>query len=357
MKMENVSINMSLLCEEAKTISETLPMKIILILECIVGVLAIFPNLLTIILLFRIKVFHLNLRVLLGHLSFDLVFYSISLAEKASRHLRTPFCKMPMLFRECIVQEWAITIPLHNVMLALVILLLERLYSTIRFRTYDRSSRWPTLALVLFICSWTSTLSVQLTNYASANRDLWISICETSFVAGIKQILTITGSFVCLETVAIALMIFVYTYNRFMLRRMVINRAQFDLSARFQIDQNVKVNAALMPSAVLHVICYLPTYTFLLWTYLQPSAFKIETQAWCVHLTFLWRLVYAFAHPTILLILNPNLRQGFRKTALGRLFPNFGRQKSQIMSMYSASAQITDAHFTYLRRMWSTPDY
>lgn len=357
--MENFSTNETELCQVAKTIMDVPQTKAILALQCIVGVVAVFPNLLTIMLLFRVKVFHPNLRVLLGHFSFDLMFYSATIAEKAFRRLVTPVCQLPVFFPTCVIRDWLVGIPLHNAMLALIVLLLERLYATVRFRGYENGNTRPYLAMILLVCTWISTLTIQLSNYAKASP-IRVPVCETALSSTPTQLTTVIATFMSLETLAIAMMVFIVVYNRILLRYMVINRAQFDLSARFQVDQNVSVNAALLPSAILHVICYLPNYTFLLFCLIDLTSssiyIPIETRAWLLHLSFLWRLVYACAHPFLIIALNPNLKHELFKTTCGRLFVFVKRCGNTLKTEDSLmrSVAVSNAHFSYLEKVWGS---
>lgn len=342
--------NTTSLCDQAKSITGTIELLVIYIFQVLVACLAIFPNILALYLLWRIKIFHLDLRLLLANLNLDLIAYSIAIAEKAIERLLTPPCSLPMLIRPCLVREWLTVMPLHNALISLVTLSLERLYASLRYRTYDRTKR-PYVSIVLLLCSWNYTLYVQASSYLSAPEDLRIPVCEGALFLSSKQLTSVLSTFVVFESIALGVSIFVYVYNRFLLQKMTINRAKFDLASRFQADQNVKLNKALFPSDLLHVLCYLPNYLFLLLTMCDVSL-ALSTRMWFLHLTYLYRLVYAMVHPILLMTRNASLRQGLMKTAVGKWMITMWNEKRKINDNHMMGNAM-NLHFDHLAKAWS----
>lgn len=346
-------------CLIAQSVAAQLELKVVFTLESIFGVLALFPSMLTLYLLWRVKIFHANLRLILANLTGNLFVYSASEAIKVIHRLTSDPCtshNMPL--KTCMLRDYFVIVPAHNALISLVILNLERLYATFRYRTYDYGSHVPYLGLVLLAAAWATTLGLNIPGYFAAPETARVAVCELALVGQPDAVFNVIILMASFETVAAVITFFVYVYNKYILGRMSLNRARYDLSARFQVSQNEQLNTALMPGMLLHMVCHLPTYIFLTVLFVLKGQLATETKTWLLHLTYLWRLIYALLDPILLITLNASLRQGLKKTAIGRLLIAAckccgKRNKTKTQDTATKSVTVMNAHFDYLQQSWA----
>lgn len=356
----NTSPNATALCETAKEIFTSPYYRGILIAELVFSALAIAPNALLLSVVWRVIVLPSNLRLLLGHMSFIFLWFSIGDITKIFYYLfLTSPCAYNISIRNCRIFDLATTwLILPNIYYSLMPLCVERVYASINYRVYDiaASNKKPWMALFLILCAWLTAGLINGNTLFTLPTDRYVPICDGSCMPPTSNSMLTFSTYLILEGVAGMAVAFIYYYNRHVARSMAINRAKYSLSARFQIDQNVQVNAIIIPSMILHFIYHLPSFTATV--VLQTSvaySVSVETKACLGRLTVWWRLVYAVTHPILAFYCNAHLKHHLIRGPVGKIFEYVGiegcnaKQASGRTTISNAAA-----HFDYLHQLWST---
>lgn len=339
-------------CEIAQEIM-TPYFKAFIAAEVILATLAIVPNILLLSAVHDVTILPKNLRFLIGHFSIILLLFSLGTITKGLYYLIIPACDFSIHFQGCKILELATSaLALPNIFYAIFSLCMERLYATLNYRNYDKDQS-PYMAIFLIVVSWTTALSVNARGTFSLPTDQYAPFCDTTFVPTVSsQILF--PIYMLLEWIGAATTIFIYFYNRYIAKNMMINRALYDLSARFLIDQNVQINAVIMPSMALHFICHLPTFSLLIPVFLVKNLpMSNPMRVNLTRFTFVWRLVYAFLDPLIAFRFNSHLRQHLIDGPLGKMARRAGMEWSKKKKSTVQTGSQYVAHFNYLDRMWS----
>lgn len=344
---------------------------IILILEMIVSLAAILPNLLLLYVLARVRIFPMNLRLLLGHLSLNLIAYATAFWVKAISTLtvvierRNPDLLIANSYM-CKFTELANTVPLQNVVYSSLALCLERIYSTIRYKKYEREHSKPWLAIAFIPLVWATSLANQLNSLFTIDRSDEVPICESLLSVTPKAAMLILTLNLSVESTNVLLAGIVYFWNSRKLRAMTMNRAQTSLGARFQISQNVEINSIMMPSMVLQSICYVPNYIFLFLVIfgLDEEHFQVPLRAILIHVNYFWKLCFCLLHPLVAFNRKARLMHHLKKrapTGLGRILNRSHRINPTMISTTMAAAEMniedtianTNAHFEALKSIWA----
>lgn len=342
-------------CSVAQSIVPNLHYQVAVIIESVCGIYAFVANVLLLVVGWRVMVFPANLRILLGHLSFILAWYGLGGAVKGAYLLGSPVCDLVITSRNCRILEMMCTnLGIPNMVVTLSAVWIERLYATIRYRRYDRPGvrQVPCVAISSLFVIWGAALGFNVYPLIVTPPNSYTSICEGSVFAPRSALAPYYILYLVLEVLAVFATVFIYFFNRHMLKSMVINRALYDLSSRFSVDQNVQVNAVLMPSMILHLLCFLPNYALLLLFF----DFDIPTKATLLHISYLWKQVYAGVHPTLAFALNKRLKQQLYQNVIGRLLAVIGlkwERSPKTTDVNMRSRQEGDAHFKHLEDLWS----
>lgn len=327
--------------------------RVILIAECVFAGLAIVPNAMLIVIISRVGVFPANLRLLLGHFSLMLLWYSAGNSIKSVYLLVATSCAYNISVFWCKIMDLACTaVALPIMFYTLTALCAERLYATIRYNIYDKTaSRKPWFAGLLIVMSWACAIGIHGNTVLSLPVNEFVPICESNFIP--LKSSTVYEVYMALELAAGLITAFVHWYNRFIARNMAINRALYDLSSRFQVDQNGHVNVVLVPSVILHIICHIPTFLLVI---VVRGEFETsqEMRAYLTRLTYLWRLLYALAHPLIAFRFNKYLKQQLYQSLVGQLFTrvrHHGKPNS-IQDRGAVIAAQEKFHWGYLHNQW-----
>lgn len=284
--------NLSSYCSIAQSVIGARGFSYLLALEILVGLLAASANAPLMVMVWRVSVFHYNLRLLLSQLSFALFWYSVGYVIKAAGLLHAIFtqidpCDLIMNAYACKCQEIPYTIPISMTMYTLLFINVERLYSTLLYRKYERGRSFPWLGCLLATVAWLCPLVVILHATVNIPKHRLVGVCENLLSMSIPAA---TSAF-CLNSsllvAGVVCCVAGYMWNIYRLRQAAINRAQHTLASRFQIDQNVKVNRVMMPSMLVVTLCYLPNYVFLL-IVITGLHLSYETQTWLIHVNYLW---------------------------------------------------------------------
>lgn len=235
----------------------------------------------------------------------------------------------------------------------LIGLCIERLYATVTYRKYDKD-QVPWMGICLIICAWITAFLVSNGHTIHTLPDNeHVPFCDNTFLPPGSSY--IVPTYVTLEIAATLVTLLLHYYNRNIAANMAINRAMYDLSSRFLVNQNVQVNAILLPSMILHVLCHLPNYLILLPVKLTGYwAIPMATKAWVIQSSFLLRLVYAFVDPVIAFWYNGHLRRYLRNGPIGAVLRKaglmgLGKPKNEVAA-YSPAV----AHFEQLEIVWAT---
>lgn len=348
---------------EAAHIANTTGFTTLLVFESVASIASVFPNGLLLYVLIRTSIFPLNLRLLLGHLSLNLIWYAAAFGIKAASHLRIleeadDAESLIVNAYLCKLSELSNTIPLQNTIYTSLALCLERLYSTVWYKQYERQHSKPYLALILIPVVWAVTLANQLNSLFSIERAREMPICESLLsTTANSALLTLSISLSC-ESLCVLLTLIVFLWNNIKLKNMTLNRAQQTLGARFQISQNVQLNTMLMPSMVLQSLCYLPNYIFLFFVIfgMDEEKFHLAVRVILIHCNYLWKLIYALVHPLVAFASKAKLYQHLKKhSSLIRFFTRTMRRVRPVVTGEAANnkPEEAEAHFDVLNKIWA----
>lgn len=351
MANQSVDIHLfDLVCNKTKHIvgaSHFVPM---MYLQLLLGLVSIPPNMASMILVWKVSIFHIDLRILLAHFSFHLLWNSVGLVIKilgTLKALYTDPCDLVTPAEECRWQEVFLTSK-SSVSQSLLVLLLERCLAAVRSGGPPGVRQRPWLSLILVSLTWMFLVYIQLVGGAWAKL---LPICESLMSLNAYSARAATTSALGTESAILVMTIFVWVYNKKKLQGMAINRAKYNLNRRFHIDQNIQINRILVPTMILHVVCYIPNFT-LLFLILSELDMTDEMKTWFVHLSYLLKMIHGLAHPILAFQRNPHMRK-----QLVRYIPKVmltfmkGRVKP-VEGLYRQSVVESRAHFEMLEKMW-----
>lgn len=355
------------LCQVARTILDTPGFSALLITEIASGVAATLLNALLLVVVWRVSVFHRNLRLLLLHLSLSLLWYSAAYVVKAGSLLPRTFgagdpCDMKMRMFDCRVFEIPNAVPVQTAVYTQLAISLERLYSTVRYKRYSDTEgrRWanrPVLAIILIPLCYAVPVFNIVNSLIRMPPSEMVAICENllSMTPG-GATTSLANNFAAL--LASTLCVFaVWYWNGYKLRAMMANKAKHTLSSRFQIDQNIQINRVIVPDMVLLLCCYIPNYVFMFLVVLNLPL-NYEVKAILIHVNYLWKIAYAVAHPAVVLERNAHVRKRVKEMAplfLRRLF-RFEQETHRVFAIVDKERRLeTRTHFQMLEDAWNKP--
>lgn len=358
-------------CPLGQTVLSTWYFDLILLMEFLLGITAAIENVILLACLCRLTVFHLNLRCLLGHLSFVLLWFSAGHSFKAIHMLLTSICDQTVSARQCKIRELFVSaMPAALTVYTLVSLCFERLYASLKYRTYDfGKSRKPWLACALICTTWAAGLAATVHVLLHIPLNKTVDVRESTLSATGWDIGNVLVVSVIFEVTSALMVTLSYLYNRFAKNHIAINRAIYDLSSRFQVNQNAQLDTMILPSIALHVLCFVPNVIFLLLIFIG-TPLEFDSKVLFVHMSYLWRIVYSLAHPMVAFYANVHLRRRLRKGIFGKVADKIccrfngiddegkfvcfaGDGKAVMIAAGSRTQYETNAHFNQLAEMWA----
>lgn len=349
--MENVSNDSS--CPASEAIASTAAFSALLNLEAIIGLLSVGPNLLLTYVVFRAVIYPSNLRYLLAHLSLNIAWYSLGSAIKAFDTLTRSTCRLEMTAYNCRLTELPLTIPAGNIFYSLMGVCLERLYCSVRYRTYEKESARPWLACLFLSIIWTGSVASNLYSIPFIPKDKTVPICESILSIGSIDALTSLTRSLVLEVIALLIIVSASWWDHRKLCHSAVNRAKFNLAERFQISQCVQVNTMLVPSVILHGVCFLPfMVVMVLVAYGLPMTIDVKWSL--LHLGVVYRILYCLIHPLVAFGRNARLRQHVLKNA-PEFLTNMRNQWRKPSQPGHRNQSNLAAHFNVLEGFWATP--
>lgn len=353
----NYSTNQSSLCPVSTLIAQS-PFSIILSFEIATGILAVIPNILLLMAVYRAKSYPANLRFLLINLSMCLVCQSCANTVKASImlnvSLRDP-CLLVISSFDCRVQDLVLNIVGANIFYALLAIGLERVYCAIRYRKHDYSSSSPVVANVLLFVMWGASVAGTAYSLPQTPKNIFMPICETALGMKAQDIAKPLIIAMAMEIVPLIMIFLVRAYDQYNLRNTAINRVQHTLNFRFQLIQSAQMNAVIVPSLVLHAICYAPT--IILYLVVLEMELEIDTRWRFFHACTIYRLIYAFAHPALAFNRNPRLRQQLKKGPWAKMTAKVWGGMAQEMKTTPTNGvrhvNNLSTHFNVLENAWA----
>ncbi|KAK0394377.1 hypothetical protein QR680_000708 [Steinernema hermaphroditum] len=202
------------------------------------------------------QVFHINLRILFGNLSFCLCLRSGLTLYRAVEHLFLVAtwkskCDFLKSAKSCILQSSLNAAPVFVLVFAYLMIALERCIATLMYKTYERRKDVGLSLLVAFL-SWvhpvtklvfsiTSDVVVDDKPYCSSMTAKEFSFAETFIVPLIVLILSsvlfgIVWRFCHLK------------------QKLTLSTQQHNLSGRFQLGENIRASKIVLPNAFLFVL-------------------------------------------------------------------------------------------------------
>lgn len=356
--LSNDTFNQTNFCEAEDAKTKFKQLHILFTLEVILGLASLIINASFLIIIRKVKVMPINIRCLLTHLSLTLLGYAAATMYKAISYLSvTDPCSLGMNAFECRLRELPLSLPWAAMFYSLSGISIERLVSTFRSRSRDHAPSSPVMSGILILAIWAATLFTTCLGLAYIPRDRTIPVCELGLSKESNSSTVSISINMILEISAMAVMVAVTIYEKYVAKNIAINRVLYSLSARFYITQNVEVNGFMLPSMMLHVVCYLPNMIFyLLAVYNTPMS--IATKWMVIHLSYLWILFYSLCHPILAFARNFHVKKQFKKTTVWVLLYKVWKMSTgRVAAAYNNSMAMNQnikAHFEHLEQIWAT---
>lgn len=342
-----------LLCSQAKSIMEYGAFRAILGLEISLAIPACAFNVMLMSIIFRLTVYHSNLRCLLFHHSLNLALYSASTMARAlyilvvGDAMDRP-CDLIISLYACKLAELITILPIINTIYSFITICLERLYATITYRTYDSASKVPYLVIIFIPVVWLSSLVYQLNPLPSISRDRWLPVCANLLAMTSKAATGSLAQSLVMETLALCLVVTLYLINSRKMKESLVNRAQHSLAARFQISQNMEVNSLLIPSLLAHAACFVPIIAYLILVTCGLNL-DLNTEMLLIHVQYVWIFFYAIVHPLLALVKNSHFKQIYKSRMPHGLWKRCCKRKKKPVNVLTEA----DIHFKSLEAMWA----
>lgn len=343
----NASLGFLHACATTKFVLEQAALVPLLWIEILVGTVAVVFNCGLIVSIWKAKTFHANLRSLLAYFSVCLAWFNFSRCYKAviilflvsdadpCRRLKTSY--------QCSVDEILVSIPSYLTPWSFFGLCLERLYATLRYKSYETSgtSLWIILASIVLVSVTpiSSNVNTVLRSSTTQYSPLCESLLSKSGTIGALP-LSVTSVVICLASALCCKF-----WNDYKMRMGGLNRAQQTLASRFQIAQNVQINRMLLPTMLLQTLCNAPHY-ILLALLLSDLDVHVETRSVLSHCNYIWRMAYALLHPLLAFHRIRALRQ-----QLTLYLPCLQRKRPEAKTVNRVGAEAK-LHFVILEAAW-----
>lgn len=347
-------------CPQAEAVVNAPGFKALVSLEVLISTAAILSNALFLSMIWKVQVFHVNLKLLLGNLNFIILAYSLGFLVKSFSTLLTVWggniCSFAMLSFDCKVSELLVAMPNVGVNYASLAVCLERVYCTIRYRRYDKSGLMTTcISVVLLLACYSVVFGHQLGFLFNIPRDQVTTFCENMLSTTPETAVNGISISFTTELITIVLSLLIYLYNKRQLKSATANWSEENLSSRFQLDQNVKVNRLLTPAMIFEGVCYVPTFIFLI---LLAVGFQttIENKIFWIHVTYNFKLLFALFQPVFGFVLNKQLKKALRDsfpTVAACLSANTPKVAPIIGLEQMNPAMAASEHFDQAAKLWA----
>lgn len=303
------------LCNVTKTVASSILYRAILFMEfsfCITGAVL---NGFVVILIKRNSTLHINIRLLLGHLTLTNAWYCTAAIIRILHVLITAIidpCSLVMETLSCRYLDMINVLPLVGSIYIIAAIGIERLYASYKYRTYElKKNIVPVILLIVTV--WVMCLLTQTYGFFTVTPKKLTPIC-----LGILE-LKKTGAqtLVCvsfsLELFALITIIGNYFINVRQMGGLYINQAQeHSLTARFQLDQNVKMNRLLLATIITH-ICFWILYSIYVISMLETSQMAPLARVCLMHFGYILIVCYTNCNPIISVWNNVFLQNELKK--------------------------------------------
>lgn len=302
------------LCDVARKVIETPGLIVLLIFDFIVAIFAIGLNFLLFCSVWKVTLFHMNLRIAFAHVSLVAIWYCASCVAKGvyllTALLNSDPCSLITSVYDCKLREISFAWSSQALMYSCSCVTLERLYCTLRYKSNYHG--FPLLAMIFVPLCYVLPVSYTVKGLLTKSIGS-VPVCESllSITFDLAKIsLSINASY---TVASIILVCFLHSYNYRKLNTMLTNRAiTHSLSSRFQLDQNLQLTRIIGPSAILEFITFVPNYIFLLLVVVGLDL-SYELKIVMIQCNTFWKISFCFAYPLIAFGRNVHLRRGLIK--------------------------------------------
>lgn len=302
-------------CRTSSTILHTPGLLVLIAFVFFFGVLACLVNFCFFCAVWKVSIFHMNLRIAFAHVSFLAIVFCtpcvIKVSTLFSALVRDDPCSLVMDSAVCRLQEIPRSWANQAILYACACVTVERLYCTVRYKKPYHEFPWLGLILVPLCYTVPLVTFVRSTARPSTKVPVCENLASTSPDAA-KVTLSTNAAFTVVSLVLICIL---HYWNRKVLNRMLTNRAiTHTLAARFQLGQNAQVTKIIGPLAILEMLTFIPTYVFLLLVIcgLDLSQQNKTILIWVSHF---WKICFCLAYPLMAFVRNGHVRRGLVKVA------------------------------------------
>lgn len=306
--------NETVLCQITKTVTSSIYYWIILSVEFIFSLTGFVFNLFVMILIKHCTTLHINIRLLLGHLCLSINWFCIAIAFRTLQVTVTAIvnpCYLIMENVSCKLLDLTNAFPLLLTLYVMAAIGCERLYASYKFRTYEiRKSVCPAVLLILIV--WSFCIVEYIYGFLNLPPSQLTPICMGIMEIRKKNAEILISIGACLEVFASVVIVVNFFIHKHQLNNLYINQAQHNLTARFQLYQNVKMNRMMLAVMVTHLIFWTLDSFYLIFI-LQTVELNILKRSCLLHYGNLFILIYGNCNPIVSVWHNVLLQKEMKK--------------------------------------------
>jgi len=222
-----------------------------LLLETFLALFAIVTNVLFVVLLWKCRLIHLNVRILLGNQSACALLAAAYIVAKSAYTLwqiagKTNFS---ISAYECQMTELIYMVPMQVVARFVLVIAIDRALALSRHSTYHIIKWYYTIVIVPIV--WMIAVICAGVNFYYSMAET-LPFCVAVLLSPPIVLYLHTIGNMLLELVAVLLFVLVLVHSRKELLNFYINQAQLSLRSRLQLRRNMELTETLLPSVILH---------------------------------------------------------------------------------------------------------
>lgn len=314
---------------------------------------AIIFNLLLIIVLRKCSLLHVNVRYLLINLCVCSLCASIYILVKSTYTILAkvfgPPCIFEVTFMTCKYQEIIFIFAKLPVICSMLGLSIERAYASWKIDTYEKNDS-PGLAKIILLITWTFSLLMSIMLVATVNDYDVIPYCNSIFIYNPISFKILCGMVLPMELLGVIAYLIRWYKTSKQISIISINQAQYNLSGRLQKFLTLSLTATMLPSIILHALCWFTIFGF---ATVQITLIHLSFQDQLILSQYLFYglcLLHMTLHPLVCFYKCDTIRY-----ELLELFPKLQRfvPPSKRLVLLHQFENEEQKHFELLYSMWN----
>uniref|UniRef100_A0A914WX19 G-protein coupled receptors family 1 profile domain-containing protein n=1 Tax=Plectus sambesii TaxID=2011161 RepID=A0A914WX19_9BILA len=255
-------------------------------------------------------------------------------------HVYSDPCQLVIPYRICVPFRIIPMSPTSATILSPCTMVIERCWSTYRYRTYEKSS--ATLGVSLIIFQWTTTLLLNSAILFDVDWDGPVTYCAIASINTTQRTGLTMALFIVIEVIAFSCFYGLLLYNK----RRKTQLITATLTEKYQIDENIRAIKLMIPMILTHTVCFLPPLCLFAVYLIDSKPSNPLTVPTFEELTN-WTPIYCASLPLVLFWRHRALRINL----LSILTRNSVRPLNSVTSHRETEQQL---HFTALNNSWAS---